>query len=254
MSGSEPLVRKTSGRKQSRTWWTVLQEQMPILFWLPRYPKENLSADLAGAMTLGCILIGQSLAHANLCMVDLINGPYSCMLPPMVYAIFGTCVHASVGTGGLVSLLTGEVLADQGDLAERTQKAAILTALVGIIMSIMGLLQLSFLVRFLSRPALSGFITASALLIILSQVAPMLGLPSWASKGGIVNVVKHHIKYLELLDPATTALSLVAVIFSDERQDSKEGRLGGRFSQGLIRCLQLSSVLQKKCSHTQIVL
>ncbi|CAK9060701.1 Sulfate transporter 4.1 [Durusdinium trenchii] len=213
MSGSEPLVRKTSGRKQSRTWWTVLQEQMPILFWLPRYPKENLSADLAGAMTLGCILIGQSLAHANLCMVDLINGPYSCMLPPMVYAIFGTCVHASVGTGGLVSLLTGEVLADQGDLAERTQKAAILTALVGIIMSIMGLLQLSFLVRFLSRPALSGFITASALLIILSQVAPMLGLPSWASKGGIVNVVKHHIKYLELLDPATTALSLVAVIF-----------------------------------------
>lgn len=66
------------------------------------------------------------------------------MLPPVVYAIFGTCrslsdaarsrcrgIHASVGTGGLVSLLTGEVLADQGDLDERTEKVAILTALVG---------------------------------------------------------------------------------------------------------------------------
>eukprot|EP00434_Breviolum_minutum_P041361 symbB.v1.2.036794.t1/scaffold5266.1/size29180/1 len=108
-------------------------------------------------------------------MVNLINGPYrssmaltasqvpgsmmassrGCMLPPIVYAFFGTCVHASVGTGGLVSLLTGEVMADQGDLAERTQKVAILTAMVGVIMALMGLLQLSFLVRFLSRPALS---------------------------------------------------------------------------------------------------
>lgn len=186
---------------------------MPILVWLPRYPKENLSVDFAGAMTLGCILIGQSLAHANLCMVNLINGPYSCMLPPIVYAFFGTCVHASVGTGGLVSLLTGEVMSDQGDLAERTKRVAILTALVGFIMALMGLLQLSFLVRFLSRPALSGFITASALLIMLSQVAPMLGLPNWASKGGILNVLRHHIKYLELMDPATTGLSVVAVIF-----------------------------------------
>eukprot|EP00435_Cladocopium_sp_Y103_P006452 s666_g2.t1 len=206
-------------RIAGKTWRTVLEEQMPILVWLPRYPKENLSADFAGAMTLGCILIGQSLAHANLCMVNLINGPYSCMLPPIVYAFFGTCVHASVGTGGLVSLLTGEVMADQGDLAERTQRVAILTALVGnlpfggVIMALMGLLQLSFLVRFLSRPALSGFITASALLIILSQVAPMLGLPSWASKGGILNVLRHHIKYLEMMDPATTGLSVVAVIF-----------------------------------------
>jgi len=210
---SEPLTSSSSKKQGGKSWKKILEEQVPILVWLPRYPKENLSADLAGAMTLGCILIGQSLAHANLCMVNLINGPYSCMLPPIVYAFFGTCVHASVGTGGLVSLLTGEVMADQGDLAERTQKVAILTAMVGVIMALMGLLQLSFLVRFLSRPALSGFITASALLIILSQVAPMLGLPSWASKGGIVNVVRHHIKYLEMMDPATTGLSLVGLLF-----------------------------------------
>lgn len=45
-------------RFRGRTWWSSLEEQMPILVWLPRYPKENLSADFAGAMTLGCILIG----------------------------------------------------------------------------------------------------------------------------------------------------------------------------------------------------
>ncbi|CAJ1439262.1 unnamed protein product [Effrenium voratum] len=209
---ADPLVGQKS-KASRRGWGDVLLEQMPILYWLPRYPLENLKPDLAGAMTLGCILIGQSLAHANLCMVNLINGPYSCMLPPIVYALFGTCVHASVGTGGLVSLLTGEVMADRGNLEQRTHDVAILTCLVGLLLALMGLLQLAFLVRFLSRPALSGFITASAILIMLSQVAPMLGLPNWASKGGIVNIIRHHITYLEYTDIATAILSAVALVF-----------------------------------------
>ncbi|CAE7300894.1 SULTR3 [Symbiodinium sp. CCMP2456] len=118
-SEKSDLSRQKSTRE--RSWRQALEENIPILYWLPRYPLENLQPDFAGSITLGCILIGQSLAHANLCMVNLINGPYSCMLPPIVYAFFGTCVHASVGTGGLVSLLTGEVLAPLGDLEERTK-------------------------------------------------------------------------------------------------------------------------------------
>lgn len=210
-SEKSDLSRQKSTRE--RSWRQALEENIPILYWLPRYPLENLQPDFAGSITLGCILIGQSLAHANLCMVNLINGPYSCMLPPIVYAFFGTCVHASVGTGGLVSLLTGEVLAPLGDLEERTKAAAMLTAMVGMIMALMGVLQLAFLVRFLSRPALSGFITASAMLIMLSQVAPMLGLPDWASKGGIVNIVRHHLTYLEMTSPATLCLSTVTLLF-----------------------------------------
>lgn len=47
-----------NGLVAGKSWKKILEEQVPILVWLPRYPKENLSADLAGAMTLGCILIG----------------------------------------------------------------------------------------------------------------------------------------------------------------------------------------------------
>lgn len=188
---------------------------MPLLEWLPGYPVSRaLLPDIAGGATLGCILMGQSLAHASLCKVNLINGAYSCMLPPLAYAMFGTCVHGSVGTGGLVSLLTGEQLANYGpDIDERTRVGSILTLLVGVILALMGICQLAFLARFLSRPALSGFITASALLIICSQLSPMLGLPAWAAQGGIVQIVEHHISNLEWTSRPTLTLSVLALAF-----------------------------------------
>mmetsp|Transcript_58839 Transcript_58839/g.182766 ORF Transcript_58839/g.182766 Transcript_58839/m.182766 type:complete len:695 (-) Transcript_58839:114-2198(-) len=186
---------------------------MPIVQWLPEYPwLENSAKDIAGGATLGCILVAQSLAHADLCKVNLINGPYSCILPPVVYAVFGTCIHSSIGTGGLISLLTGEKLAAYGDLEQRTHAGAIFTLLVGGLIALMGLFRLSFLVRFLSRPALSGFITASAMLIIVSQFKPMLGLPR-GDTGGIGDILLQHPELLKGFNLPTVVLSIVAYGF-----------------------------------------
>jgi len=213
----------------------LVQQTFPILEWLPKYTEpvgpsgdENKSStslpqaeswvsskllpDLSGSVLLGCILEAQSLAHAGLSGVDLINGPYSCILPPIFYVIFGTSVHSSVGTGGLVSLLTGEQLARIGETIEdRTHACAILTLEVGLLLAVMGMLNLGALVRFISKPVLSGFVTASAILIMLSQLAPMLGLPEAEVKGGIVHIVLHHIEYLTHTNIATLLLSLVAI-------------------------------------------
>lgn len=193
--------------------YAALQRYMPIVQWLPEYPwKENSAKDFAGGATLGCILVAQSLAHADLCKVALINGPYSCILPPIIYSLFGTCVHSSVGTGGLISLLTGEKLAAYGDLEERTHAGAIFTLLVGGMIALMGIFRLSFLVRFLSRPALSGFITASAILIIVSQLAPMLGLPK-GKAGGIGDILLHDPAFLKSFNLPTLVLSVLAYAF-----------------------------------------
>ncbi|CAK9034029.1 Sulfate transporter 4.1 [Durusdinium trenchii] len=181
--------------------------------WLPAYQcRETLLKDLGSAMTLGCVLFAQSLAHADLCKVTLITGPYSCLAPPLFYALFGTCVQASIGTGGLISLLTGEQLADFGDLEERTHAGAIFTLLVGVMISAMGIFRLAFLVRFLSKPALSGFISASAILIMLSQVKPAIGLPK-SDVGGIMSIAFLHPKELDDLNPATVLFSFSCLIF-----------------------------------------
>ncbi|CAE8623182.1 unnamed protein product [Polarella glacialis] len=207
---NEPLMGTPTAKRGG--WRKTLERYVPILEWLPNYPwSESLMPDIAGSMTLGFVLIGQSLAHAHLCKVELINGPYSCMLPPIIYAFFGTSVHASVGTGGLVSLLTGEVLDGFGSLQERTHACCILTLLVGLLLALMGVCQMAFLVRFISKPALSGFITASALLIILSQLTVMLGLPLWARVGGIVQIAIHNPSYLQLIDWSTFSLSVVSM-------------------------------------------
>ncbi|CAK9038115.1 Sulfate transporter 4.1 [Durusdinium trenchii] len=184
---------------------------LPILEWLPYYNwKEYGLKDLSGGITLGCILVAQSLAHADLCKVDLIHGPYSCILPPILYSLFGTCIHSSIGTGGLISLLTGEQLAHYGDLEQRTHAGAIFTLLVGLVITMMGVFRLAFLVRFLSKPALSGFITASAILIMASQMKPMLGLPK-SDTGGIFAIAWFHPNELADLRPATIAVSLGAL-------------------------------------------
>lgn len=188
----------------------------PITVWLPAYKwKAYLSKDIAGGVALGCILVAQSLAHANLCNVDFINGPYSCILPPIVYSIFGTCIHSSVGTGGLISLLTGEQLLKLAEydpkfnsIEHRTRAVGTLTLLVGMVLALMGLLRLAFLVRFLSRPALSGFVTASAMLIMLSQVMPMIGM-----EGSFVKVLMTDPEKLKNVNVPTLILSCASLAY-----------------------------------------
>lgn len=194
-------------------WLETLYKILPIVEWLPAYSwQEHGVKDLSGGITLGCILVAQSLAHADLCKVQLIHGPYSCIMPPILYSIFGTCVHSSVGTGGLISLLTGEQLAQYGNLEERTHAGAIFTLLVGIVITLMGIFRLAFLVRFLSRPALSGFITASAILIMASQIKPMLGLPK-SDTGGIFAIALSHPRDFQVVRLATVAMSLCALTY-----------------------------------------
>ena len=144
--------------------------QLPSLEWIKAYDFAWLWNDVAGGITLGLVLLAQSLAHAHLCGVAPIRGPYACLLAPLAYALLGTCHEASIGTGGLVSLVVSEQLA-RGMQRRRSGPPARRRAplLVGLVLCVMGLLRLAFLVRFLSRPALSGFISGSALLIIKSM-------------------------------------------------------------------------------------
>ena len=74
--------------------------QLPSLEWIKAYDFAWLWNDVAGGVTLGLVLLAQSLAHAHLCGVAPIRGPYACLLAPLAYALLGTCHEASIGTGG----------------------------------------------------------------------------------------------------------------------------------------------------------
>jgi len=150
----------------------------PILDWGREYNGAALSNDLIAAMIVTIMLIPQSLAYAMLAGLPPEIGLYASMLPIIAYAIFGTSRTLAVGPVAVVSLMT---LAAAGSIAEPGSAAFIAAAIIlaflsGIILIIMGILRLGFLASLLSHPVVSGFITASGIIIATSQLKSIFGI------------------------------------------------------------------------------
>lgn len=157
---------------------TRLERYLPILDWGRRYQRTTLASDLVAAVIVTIMLIPQSLAYATLAGLPPEVGLYASVLPLVAYALFGSSRTLAVGPVAVVSLMTattvGEI-ASPGSAAYLV--AATLLALVsGAMLVAMGLFKLGFLANFLSHPVISGFITASGLLIAAGQVKHLLGV------------------------------------------------------------------------------
>lgn len=156
----------------------MLKRYFPILTWARAYNGGALSNDLMAAVIVTIMLIPQSLAYALLAGLPPVVGLYASILPLVAYAIFGTSRTLAVGPVAVVSLMTASAVgavAAQGT-AEYLEAAITLAALSGVMLAILGLLRLGFLANLLSHPVISGFITASGILIATSQVRHILGV------------------------------------------------------------------------------
>ncbi|NQY98433.1 MAG: sulfate permease [Henriciella sp.] len=150
----------------------------PILEWAPQYRKDTFLSDLVAASIVTIMLIPQSLAYALLAGLPPEIGLYASILPLMVYAIFGTSRQLAVGPVAILSLMTAAAagkVASQGS-TEYIQAAVILACLSGLILLVMGLFRMGFLANFLSRPVVSGFISATGIIIAASQFKHILGI------------------------------------------------------------------------------
>ncbi|WP_221791768.1 SulP family inorganic anion transporter [Aquisediminimonas sediminicola] len=155
-----------------------LSRYFPILEWGRGYHKTAFTNDVVAALIVTIMLIPQSLAYAMLAGLPPEVGLYASILPLVAYAIFGTSRALAVGPVAVVSLMTATAagnIAAQGSPEYMT--AAIAMALIsGLMMVGMGLLRLGFLANLLSHPVVSGFITASGLIIATSQLKSLLGI------------------------------------------------------------------------------
>lgn len=151
---------------------------LPVLEWGRSYDRTMLTSDLIAAVIVTIMLIPQSLAYALLAGLPAQVGLYASIAPLVAYAIFGTSRTLAVGPVAVISLMTATAagsIAAQGS-AEYVAAALILAVLSGVILLIMGLLRLGFLANLLSHPVVSGFITASGILIAVSQAQHVLGI------------------------------------------------------------------------------
>lgn len=155
-----------------------LERWVPAAAWLRGYGRTTLGQDLFAALIVTLMLIPQSLAYAMLAGLPPQVGLYASIAPIVAYAAFGTSRTLSVGPVAVVSLMTAAAVGDiaASGSASYVEAALVLALLSGVVLLGMALLRLGFLATFLSHPVISGFITASAVLIAASQLKHVLGV------------------------------------------------------------------------------
>ncbi len=156
----------------------MLQRYFPILVWGRSYDREVLTSDLMAALIVTIMLIPQSLAYAMLAGLPPVVGLYASILPLVAYALLGTSRTLAVGPVAVVSLMTASAVGAVAapGTAQYWEAAVTLAALSGVMLVVLGLLRLGFLANLLSHPVISGFISASGILIATSQLKHILGV------------------------------------------------------------------------------
>ncbi|TKX27341.1 sulfate permease-like protein 1 [Elsinoe australis] len=150
-------------------------DKVPIVGWLPRYNPRWLISDVIAGLTLGMMLIPQSLAYAQIADIPVEYGLMASWLPATIYAFMGTSKDLSTGPTSLIGLLTAEVVHQlEGDYTPQAIAGAV-AFWMGVYCMILGFLKLGFLLEFISEPVLVGFISAAAITIGLGQVDSLLG-------------------------------------------------------------------------------
>lgn len=189
----------------------ILRHFFPVLDWAPGYGRDTLMNDLLAAVIVTVMLIPQSLAYALLAGLPAEVGLYASIAPLLIYAVLGTSRTLAVGPVAVASLMTAAAIGDiaaQGS-PEYLGAAIALAFLSGGMLLLMGVLRLGFLAAFLSHPVISGFITASGLLIAAGQIKHILGVQAGGQT--LVEVLRTLLPNLGQTQPATLVLGLAVI-------------------------------------------
>ncbi|XP_072327612.1 pendrin-like isoform X1 [Scyliorhinus torazame] len=190
----------------------IIKGFFPVLDWLPKYRlKEWLPGDIISGLSTGLVATLQGFAFALLAEVPVGYGLYSAFFPILPYFFLGTSKHLAVGPFPITSLMIGatilqlapdehflissnmtslndsvvDIVARDG---QRVMIASSVTVLAGIIQLALGVLQVGFIVRYLSVPLVGGFTTAAAFHVFVSQLKICLSVPT-QSYIGILSVI-----------------------------------------------------------------
>ncbi|KAJ6215398.1 hypothetical protein RDWZM_009898 [Blomia tropicalis] len=194
-----------------------LYRWIPFMEWIQRYDlKHNLNADIMGGITIAVFQIPQCMGYSLLAGVPPIYGLYSSFLAPIFYMLLGTSRHCSIGTFAIISLMTGSVIADLSANKDNfivgqseIQIATIMALLIGLYQIIFSLLRLGFLAQFMSEQLTSGFICASSIYVLSSQLGYMTGIRHLKSAGsGAFQLIRFYTDLIPRLHAETNWIEL----------------------------------------------
>lgn len=172
----------------------------PIADWILHYNGKWLYGDLVAGITVGVVLVPQSMSYAQLAGLSPEFGLYSSFVGVCIYAFFATSKDVSIGPVAVMSAQVGKVIANvqhkYGDKYLPHEIATFMALICGGIAAGIGILRLGFILEFISMPAVMGFMSGSAFNIIVGQVPALLGYGSAVNTRAsscdvVINTLKH---------------------------------------------------------------
>lgn len=180
--------------------------------WVTHYRPEQLSDDLIAGLIVTVLVIPQSLAYALLAGLPPQVGLYASIFPVIAYALLGSSMTQAVGPVAITAIMTFAVLSplETPGSPQYLMLAATLSLFSGVLVLAFGALRLGFLSQLLSRPVISGFISGSAILIVLSQMKFLLGIPAAGTTSW--QVLAALIENIPLANRVTLAIGTIALV------------------------------------------
>lgn len=200
------MLTTISGTVKSKNWKSCLASTVPAISWLRKYKwKESIMSDITSGLTVAIMHIPQGMAYALLGNVPPVVGIYMAFFPVLVYFLFGTSKHVSMGTFAVVCLMTGKTVMSfsmpyndsvnmnttdvisehfgESSVYTPIQVATAVTLMVGIFQIVMYTFRLGIISTLLSETLVNSFTTGAAVYVLISQLKDLLGLKLPRQKG-----------------------------------------------------------------------
>jgi len=246
-----PKEKWTASERDLNSWSSTLRGFVPITDWLPNYGydcamyvgcaskgeaspvKSGLQRDIIAGLVVGIMLVPQGMAYGLLAGLPPVYGLYGSIWPQIAYAIFGTCKFLGPGVNAPISLLMVDSLSflpdiNGTDCTNRTPEGGytadclqfieysmLMGLMVAVFYMIMAVLRLGIITAFMPEPALSGFTSGAAVVIVTSQLKHFVGMPN-VPRGGVPETVAYIFTHLGTIPNVATTLmgvfSLVVLI------------------------------------------
>ncbi|KAI7830178.1 sulfate transporter family-domain-containing protein [Gamsiella multidivaricata] len=212
-----------------------IHERFPIIRWLPKYSRSWAMKDIVAGITVGLIVVPQGMSYAKVAGLPVQHGLYSAYIGAIFYCFMGTSKDLTIGPTAVISLITGELVAQLAGRYSPAQVAGISCLAVGALTMVLGALQLGIILDFFPSTVLIGYTTGAAATIVISQI------PKWIGVSGVntreppylvlINTVKAlpTLSWLDLAFGLFSMLGLVGIGYVVDRWGK------GRFSIQLIK-------------------